>query len=317
MKMLTKNDYKEIRTWIYKNARPLDLAMWKVIFEDGACSDVGEILAFYQNADGGFGNGVEPDCWNTESSPYATMIAAGALRMIGFVEKEGVNNPIVQGIFRYLESGVQRNEEGWFFCIPSNDEFPRAPWWTYSDESNHLHGMGITAGLCSFVLHYGDPESKLFETAMDYTRRILERAAVAEEFGEMGAGGIFMLIGEIHQKGLESAFELEGLSEKLMGVMNNTIERDEEKWAFYTPRPSGFIDSPMNPLYKENKELVERELDYTIETRTPGGVWNITWTWFDLGETYPKEFAISENWWMANKAMEKLGFLMSFGRIEK
>ena len=62
---------------------------------------------------------------------------------------------------------------------------------------------------------------------------------------------------------------------------------------------------------------MEAELDYLIDTRNPGGVWNITWTWFDLGEVYPKEFAVSENWWMASKAIEKMRFLRAFGRIER
>ena len=62
---------------------------------------------------------------------------------------------------------------------------------------------------------------------------------------------------------------------------------------------------------------METELDYLIDTRNPGGVWNITWTWFDLGEIYPKEFAVSENWWMSSKAIEKMRFLRAFGRIER
>ena len=66
-----------------------------------------------------------------------------------------------------------------------------------------------------------------------------------------------------------------------------------------------------------NEEIVDLELDYLVETRNPGGVWNITWTWFGLGDEYPKEFAISENWWMASKAIERLSFLEAFGRMER
>ena len=59
-----------------------------------------------------------------------------------------------------------------------------------------------------------------------------------------------------------------------------------------------------------------KELDYLIDTRNPGGVWDITWSWFDLGEKYAKEFAISANWWMGVKAIDKVGFLKSFGRVD-
>lgn len=100
-----------------------------------------------------------------------------------------------------------------------------------------------------------------------------------------------------------------------METVNRAIERDPQKWSLYTKTPSDFISSPDSPFYKGNEEIVEKELDYLIDTRNPGGVWNITWTWFNLGEKYQKEFAISENWWMAARAIEKIAFLKSFGRI--
>lgn len=83
MKRLSKSAYKEVRTWIYRNARPLELALWQFCFEGGTREHVMEMLGFYQNEDGGFGNAVEPDCWNTESSPYAVLVVTGMLRRIG------------------------------------------------------------------------------------------------------------------------------------------------------------------------------------------------------------------------------------------
>ena len=163
MKTLSKNSYLEICTWMHRNARPLDLALWNYLNEGGGKEAVAEALAYYQNEDGGFGNGLDADCWNPESSPYATMIAALLLRRISFIETEGSSHPMVQGIFRFLESGVHSDSEGWFFCIPSNDKYPHAPWWTYSEESNRLQSMGITAGLCSFILHCAAPDSALLK----------------------------------------------------------------------------------------------------------------------------------------------------------
>lgn len=82
MKMLNKKDYEEVRVWMHRNARPLELAVWKYFFENGPKEEIASALAFYQNEDGGFGNCVEPDCWNGESSPYATMTVIGLLRQI-------------------------------------------------------------------------------------------------------------------------------------------------------------------------------------------------------------------------------------------
>ena len=316
MKVLNKNDYQEIRTWIHRNARQLELSVWNYFFENGSREAVIDALSYYQNEDGGFGHAVEPDGWNPESSPYATLVVTGILRRTGAADAMGAGHPMMQGIFRYLESDAGRDENGWLFSVPSNDDWPRAPWWSYNEAENQLQSMGITAGLCAFILHYGKTETAVYQTALEYTAGILGKAADAEDFGEMGAGGVCMLLGEVMMSGLNTSFPCEGLMGKMAEVINRSIERNTEKWAGYTPRPSEFIWAPDSPFYKGNEEIVEKELVYLIDTRKPGGVWDITWTWFALGEKYPKEFAVSENWWKASKAIEKLEFLRSFGRVK-
>lgn len=317
MKMLDKKAYEEIRRWVHCNARPLEMALWNYFFENGKREEIQDALAFYQNEDGGFGCGIEPDCWNRESSPYATLTAAGILQRTGIADALGRENPLIQGIFRYLESGAHSDEEGWFFSIPSNNTCARAPWWSFDEEANRLQGMGITAGLCAFILRYGDRDSGLYQKALAFTGRILQKAAGAEAFGEMGAEAVYTLLQELAHCESAASFSCEGLAEKMAKEINRAIERDPKKWALYTPRPSQFISSPDSPFYKGNEKIVEEELDYLIDTRNPLGVWNITWTWFDLGEKYAKEFAVSENWWMTNLAIEKTAFLKNFGRLSR
>lgn len=316
MKMLNQDSYKEISFWMHRNARPLELALWNYYHEEGEMEDIIKALAYYQNSDGGFAGQVEPDIWSMESSPYATMIAIGILRRVDFFEVAGLQHPMVQGIFRFLESGIHTDNEGWMFGIPSNDKYPRAPWWTYNEEVNKVQNAGITATLCAFILRYGIVNSELFEKAKKYAILILEKASTLEDFGEMGARGIILLLKDIIARDLSGMFQYDGLEEKLKEIVNRTIERNPEQWAVYTPRPSDFIQTPDSPLYKGNEEIVAAELDYLIDTRKPDGVWDITWSWHDLGDKYAKEFAISENWWKASKAIDKLEFLKNFGRME-
>lgn len=304
--------YNEIRIWFYRNARPLDLALWQYYFENGSQENVVDKLAFYQNEDGGFGSGVEPDCWNTESSPYATLAAINILGGIGLTES---NHPMIQKILCYLESGTHCSEDGWFFVIPSNDNWPRAPWMSYDEELNKVQELGVTAALCAFILRFGDRQSKVCEKAFCFVDQILDRVGVVEDFGEMGAEGLGILAQSILECGLSSRFDCSVILKGQKDLVNRTIERDPEKWAEYTPRPSEFIWSPASPFYQGNEQIVEEELDYLIRTRIPGGVWNITWTWFRLEEQYSKEFAVSENWWKAVKAIEKINFLKNFDRL--
>lgn len=312
MKKLGTEAFNEIRTWIYRNARPVELALWEFYFENGSREEVTSKLAFYQNQDGGFGNALEPDCWNRESSPVTTMTAMSILREIGFTDTD---HPIMRGIFRFLESDKHCTDAGWLFSIPSNDRCPRAPWWTYDEDSNAIQGPGITAIICSFILRFADRESAVFAKASRYVDKILKNVSQIKDFGESGVGGLILLSRDIEDRGLGSRFDCSAVKAEFKKMVDCSIERNPERWCDYTTRPSAYIDSPSSPFYPGNEEVVDKELDYLIETRNPEGVWNINWTWFQLGGQYPKEFAVSENWWMSVKAIEKIRFLKSFDRI--
>ena len=92
-----------------------------------------DILMQYQNEDGGFGHALEADSWNPASTPITTGHAIKILSKIGFDE---TSHPIHQGIQKYLSSDSELLEYGWPFAIQSNDDFPHAPWWNYSEWSN-------------------------------------------------------------------------------------------------------------------------------------------------------------------------------------
>jgi len=84
--------------FIYRNARPLDIARWQYHFESGSKDSVLTALAAYQNEDGGFGHALEPDAWNPNSVPIQTWTATEILREIDFTDS---THPIIQGILRY------------------------------------------------------------------------------------------------------------------------------------------------------------------------------------------------------------------------
>lgn len=102
---------------MYQNARPLDLALWQYHFENGSRDTVLSILQCYQNSDGGFGNTIDPDNWNPDSTAYNAQIVIKMLRQIDFVDattsfwtiesrqkisisQSTPTNPIRRGLFR-------------------------------------------------------------------------------------------------------------------------------------------------------------------------------------------------------------------------
>lgn len=114
------------------------------------------------------------------------------------------------GILVYLDNCVYFSETGWPFTIPSNSDFPHAPWWTYSEQNNDDNGFHATAGLVGFILR--------------------------------------------------------------------------SKWPIYAMRPSMYILSPTSFYYKGNEDIVEKELEFILESRNDAGVWDIQWKWGRLPE---------------------------------
>lgn len=313
MKIINKKLYDEIRIWIYRNARPLELSLWKYFFENGSREDIVKLLAFYQNEDGGFGNCLEPDSWNPNSSPYTTLYAINLLKNIEFMN---LDHEIFKEIIRYLENTEYCNEEGWFFTIPSNDNYPHAPWMAYSSEENKIQSIGLNAEIVSFILTYCNFESNLYKKAESILEILINKLNSTDELGEMGIGGYCVLLDTIKKMKLEKHFDYESILERVKKLMYDSIERDMSKWQYYVASPSRYINSPNSIWYKDNEDILQKELDYLIETRPQNNVWNITWSWFDNNAKYPKEFAISENWWKSFKAIEKMILLRNFERLE-
>ena len=130
----------------------------------------------------------------------------------------------------------------------------------------------------------------------------------------MGIGGYLGLIHAAPSLSL-GEYDMPALYSAVNNLVNASIERDVCKWQYYGVLPSNYIRSPQSPFYPANKEIVEKEIRYLLETLPENGVWEIPWTWFDHMEPYGREFAVSENWWKSIKAIEKLCFLRNFNAV--
>lgn len=62
--------FEKARKFVYRNARPLDLARWKYHFGNGSEKEVIEVLSAYQNEDGGYAVN-----WDWEDYPEAWAVS--------------------------------------------------------------------------------------------------------------------------------------------------------------------------------------------------------------------------------------------------
>jgi hypothetical protein len=74
MGKLSKYRFEQAKIFLNSKARKLERALFEFEFENGSKENVVDELKAYQNEDGGFGNGLEPDFRCKESSALATAI---------------------------------------------------------------------------------------------------------------------------------------------------------------------------------------------------------------------------------------------------
>ena len=311
---VSSSDYRSITRWMVRNARPLDLARWQFHFENGSQAAVLAALAAYQNDDGGFGNALEIDSWNPNSSPYTTAVAINVLEEIGLRDR---NHEIIKRIVAYLAATPEFDGDYWPAIISSNNDYPHAPWWA---DRTYDWGYTPTALLAGFVVFYADKDAAIYQRAEKIAGAAIKKYLygtmpdgtaynTVKREGEIG--GIDKMLAFLEGAGVRPGYDVAEIRSVLNRQAQTFIEKDDAKWTQYCWKPSNFVRSPDSIFYPGNEKAIEVELDYILSKRNSEGIWDITWTW----GAYEAEFAISRNWWKANIVIENLRFLRAFGRL--
>lgn len=295
-------DMEQARNFIYRNARPLDLARWQYLFEDRSRENVLTILASYQNEDGGFGHALEPDCWNPNSSPVQTWVATEIIREAGLNDAQ---HPIIQGILRYLASTGDFDGHTWSNTIPSNDLYPHAPWWDDTPDAEVSYNP--TACFIGFILKYADSDSELYHTALRLAEEAYAYFREQYPMESMHTVSCFVELYEyLRECKCSKNTNLDEFEDLLQKQIKFVLTQDTSVWSVeYVCKPSLFIHSKQSIFYPENRELCEFECKFIRETQEEDGTWKITWEW----GTYPEEWQISKNWWKSDLIIKNIRFL--------
>lgn len=294
--------YEQARNFIYKNARPLDIARWKYLFENGSKEDVLIALIAYQNEDGGFGNALEPDCWNPNSSPVQTWVATEIIKEINLKDK---NHPIIQGVLNYLSSGKDFDGHTWSNTVATNNDYPHAPWWNF--EPSQETSYNPTACFIGFILKFEDKNSKLFELACVLAKEAYSYFKLYFPMESMHTVSCFVELYEyIKESSMNDILDIGEFSTLLHEQIQHVITYDTSKWAVdYVCKPSLFIGTKTSDFYMDNKEICNYEFEFILNTQGSDGTWGITWSWID----YPEQWNISKNWWKSDLIIKNIRYI--------
>lgn len=300
------NTFEKARRFIYRNARPLDLAVFKYCFENGSADDVVASLCAYQNPDGGFGWGLEADNFNRNSTPMGVWKGTEYIKRIGGLEPD---DPVILGILKYLSSGADFDTERcqWMNTVPTNNSSPCAVWWKYT-ESGSAFEYNPTAALAGFIIKYADKQCALYEKGLKLVKNaadwFIETAPL-----ERHIAGCYMSLYDYCEESGNIPFDGETYLAKLNEIIEKSICADVSRWDEYIPRPSTFFTNGNRRFYSEKfKELCTAECEFIRNTQLPDGSFNVPWNW---GNDH-KEWYVAENWIKSELVIDNMLFLRKF-----
>ena len=299
--------YTAAKKFILKNSRPLDMARWNYLFEDGSKEDVIKVLKTYQNDDGGFANALEPDCWNINSTPLQTWVATQIIKEINLDDK---NHPIIKGILDYLSSKDEFDGHRWhgLNTVVTNDNYPHAPWWSYKQKQEVTYNL--TASLIGFILKYAEKDTAIYRSACELSKEAYNYFKKNFPLESMHESACFVeLYHYMKECSIFNLLDMEEFKKLLQKQIKQVITYDTKIWSTdYICKPSLFINSKSSDFYLENKEICDFEYQFILKTQNEDGSWGVTWEWND----YPEEWAISKNWWKSDIIIKNIKYIREF-----
>jgi hypothetical protein len=123
--------------------RLLDRQVYRYLFEGADKESVISAVLAYQNRDGGFGNGIEPDILVPESTAIGLETALSCFEIIDYIPSDTAN-----GIVGWINGNL--NAAGLIPHPPKSiDQYPHQSWWKNEDKSRIysiiglLHKLGV------------------------------------------------------------------------------------------------------------------------------------------------------------------------------
>jgi hypothetical protein len=304
MKILSHAAYKQAERFLLTQARPLEQTLFATHLQDASAQWALDELAAFQNSDGGFGHGLEPDVQAEVSSVLATTVALQHLRDLDASEED----PLVVGAMRYLADTYDRAARAWPFVPPSITQAPRAPWWEPQADLTH-YLANPRAEIIGYLFEY--PILFAAELRESLLEEVIKYLAAAQT--ELTMHELLCYVRLVETSDLPERHR-ERLHALLLPVIAAVVETDEEAWSGYVLKPLQVAPSPSAQFAELLRPSIERNLDFEIERQQEDGSWAPAWSW---GDAYPEAWPHARRAWQGVLTVVTLRSLSAYGRIER
>ena len=306
MKRLTQAAFQRAMAFVKEQGRDLDRRLLSHYFEGGSDVSVLAALAVYQNDDGGFGHGLEPDLRTAASSVIATTVAFQTFRSL----QMPADHPLVRQGIAYLLDRYDESRQVWPIIPPETAYAPHAPWWDYAGSEAGFGGFLVNprVEIVGYLHDYsGIVPTDLLDTL---TAAVFEHLELLPDEVEMHDIICFVSLAETAS--LPQSYR-ERIWAKLAKAAEHGVAREAEELTGYVLKPLYLVSSPESPLATELADAVAMNLDFEIEQQGEDGAWSPSFSW---GDQYPEAWQIARREWQARITLNTLRVLRDFGRIE-
>jgi hypothetical protein len=298
---LSKEAFGKARAFVEREGRPLDRALLAYHLGEGLPEAVIAALSAYQNADGGFGHGLEPDTTAPASTAIATSVG---LRLLSAVGAEGVH-PMVRAALNWLEQAFDWESGVWPIIGPEVEAAPHAPWWGWSEDlADQWNGFRFnpSAELLGYLYRWRDAAAERLLAAAEARMRI----TVAETALIEGAYDLKCAIRLAETPELPEDLRAR-LSDLVVRSALTHSDTDEHGSALeFATRPSALLARPLAPR-------IDAAAEALIDAQEDDGGWPLFWDWSFVDAAVWEK---AKRDWRGFLTREALETLHAHGRIE-
>ncbi len=303
-KILTQQAFNKARSYIFNHGRSLDQHLFTYHFEAGKAAPVLAALAHFQNADGGFGHGLEPDVRTPASSAIATSHAFAILREVGATGKD----EIVKQAVAYCINSYDAENQVWPIVPPEVEDAPHAPWWTFATLDFGGFLANPFASIVGHLNHYAElvPPDFLADVTAVALQRLKEKPVT-----DMHDFYCYMGLAETNTLPLP---QQELVCAQLLQTLSGLVETDPTQWSEYNMKPLDVVSAPDRFWATAvAPQAIQANLDYLITQQLSDGSWPLAWSWEHVDAAAWRQ---AEQDWKGHIAVSNLQILQAFGRIE-
>lgn len=274
--------------FIDREGRVLERRILEAVLHGRPAGPVADALRGYQNGDGGFGYGLEPDKRAPDSQPLDVEIAWESLDWARIAPTE-----LIEPACDYLASlgaGVS--------CITASaTDYPQAPHWS---DASYEPSLNPTASLAGFLWKWSI-EHRWRAAATDFCWAALGAGPPADAHSAIGV-----------MRFLEYVPDRER-AQSVVDALHPTLRH--LTWLHYDAGNDGYGVSPLQLVPDPRSpwrdlfpvDVIEQHLDHLEKTQADDGGWVLTW---------PTIGAAANSEWRSRRTLQNLLVLRSYGRLD-